>query len=86
MGRIVVGVRFPEVRSGVFLCGLAALRAKKGHASLSEYDYKDLRDVQDGVVSCTSFNLLNLVQEGGQGARGAFASKKNATPLCLNTI
>jgi hypothetical protein len=28
---------------------------------------EDLKDVQDGIVSCTSFNLLNLVQDGGQG-------------------
>jgi hypothetical protein len=70
----------------VFLCGFAALREKKMPRPLSEHDLKDLWDLQDGVVSCTSFNLLNLVQEGGQGARGAFASKKNATPLCLNTI
>ena len=67
MGRIVVGVRFPEVRSGVFLCGFVALRAKKMPRPLSEHDLKDLWDVQDGVVSCPSFNLLNRVQNGGQG-------------------
>ena len=33
------------------------LRAKKCHAPLSEHDLKDLWDVQDGVVSCPSFNL-----------------------------
>ncbi|MEY4134434.1 MAG: hypothetical protein RL386_784, partial [Bacteroidota bacterium] len=41
----------------VFLCSFAALRAKKCHAPLSEHDLKDLWDGQDGVVSCTSFNL-----------------------------
>jgi len=30
------------------------LQAKKYHAPLSEHD---LKDVQDGVVSCPSFNL-----------------------------
>ena len=33
------------------------LRAKKCHDPLSEHDLKDLKDVQDGVVSCPSFNL-----------------------------
>ncbi|MFZ4560572.1 MAG: hypothetical protein ACOYOD_10285, partial [Saprospiraceae bacterium] len=42
---------------GVFLCGFAALRAKKYLASLSEHDFRDLKDGQDGVVSCPSFNL-----------------------------
>ena len=43
--------------SGVFLCGFVALRAKKMPRPLSEHDLKDLWDVQDGVVSCPSFNL-----------------------------
>ena len=42
---------------GVFLCGFAALRAKKYLASLSEHDFRDLKDVQDRVASCKSFNL-----------------------------
>ena len=51
----------------VFLCGFAR---KKCHDPLSEHDYKDLNDLQDCATSCPSFNLLNLVQEDGQGARG----------------
>ena len=55
----MVGVRFPEVRSGVFLSGLASLRAKKRSrkaakkgisggvlCSLSEHDFMDLKDGQ----------------------------------------
>ncbi len=47
-------------RSGCFAQGpffFAALQAKKCHTPLSEHDLKDLWDGQDGVVSCTSFNL-----------------------------
>ena len=59
-------------RKGCFslrLCGFAALREKKCHALLSEHDYKDLKDLQDYATSCPSFNLLNRVQEDGQGER-----------------
>jgi hypothetical protein len=49
MDRMVVLVRFPEVSSGVFLCGFAALRAKKKVTYLlSEHDFDDLKDGQDG--------------------------------------
>ena len=33
--------------------------------SLSEHDFRDLKDGQDGIVSCPSFNFLNRVQDDG---------------------
>ena len=38
-----------------------------GNASLSEHDFKDLLDVQDGIASCTSFHPQNRVQDEGKG-------------------
>ena len=35
--------------------------------SLSEHDFKDLKDLQDGIVSCPSFHPLNRVQDEGAG-------------------
>ena len=52
--------------SSVFLCGFAALRAKKCLASLSEHDFRDLKDGQDGIASCKSFHPQNRVQDEGQ--------------------
>ena len=42
---------------GSLFLSYSILRAKKCHAPLSEHDYMDLKDLQDGVVSCPSFNL-----------------------------
>jgi hypothetical protein len=37
-----------------------------GNASLSEQDFKDLLDLQDGVASCKSFHPQNRVQDEGK--------------------
>ena len=42
-----------------------------GNVSLSEHDFKDLKDVQDGVASCTSFHPQNRVQDERKGVQGA---------------
>jgi hypothetical protein len=49
----------------VFLCGFAS--EKNTTPLCLNTILEDLKDVQDGVISCPSFNLLNLVQEDGQG-------------------
>ena len=58
------------------------LRAKKCHYPLSEHDLKDVWDVQDGVVSCPSFNPLSRVQEDGPGARGRACKGCFSLRLC----
>jgi len=42
----------------------------------------DLKDLQDVVVSCPSFNLLNLVQGDGQVARGRLRKGFFSLQLC----
>ncbi len=46
------------------------MKGASGGCLLSEHDFKDLWDGQDGVASCKSFHPLNRVQEDGQGERG----------------
>ena len=55
---------------------------KKCLTSLSEHDFEDLKDVQDGVVSCTSFHPQNRVQDEGKGVRGASRMRRFSLRLC----
>ena len=54
--------------TAVFLCGFAS--EKNTTPLCLNTILEDLKDVQDGVISCPTFNLLNLVQEDGWGALG----------------
>ena len=72
-------------RFSLRLCGFAALRLcerKKCLTSLSEHDFKDLKDVQDGAVSCKSFHPQNRVQDEGKSLRGASRMRRFSLRLC----
>jgi hypothetical protein len=53
------------------------LSGNGGNTSLSEHDFKDLKDVQDGIASCKSFHPQNRVRDGGQGGVASKAPKAN---------
>ncbi len=76
------------------------MRGKDGVASCKSFNPQNpVQDEgQDGIASCKSFHPQNRVQDEGKGLRGAshkrrfslrlcgFASEKNTSPPCLNTI
>ena len=55
---------------------------KKCLTSLSEHDFKDLKDVQDRVASCKSFNPQNRVQDEGKGVQGTSRMRRFSLRLC----
>jgi hypothetical protein len=53
-----------------------------GNASLSEHDFENLWDGQDGIASCKSFHPQNRVQDEGKGVRDASRKRRFSLRLC----